>query len=292
MRDHTSKWHSLRVGGGALQRFALLYVQQGLPVTVQKGKEIQEEVKLSGITMGGTGHGSKYNTRIAYIPVFKRDRGDCPLADENFKYFDGYMIDFVDDKIAQGLPTATTKIRHDSGVAYDGCVVLIHEARSGKDELEILKLLMGLCRMLPYSTEAYGWFSTSEFATFVKACVNPTLGRIEYTKCAVTHNDVNSTNMAHKVTTTINLIKHLAGVLAIKQASIATYMQETVDTLDNPPKKIKTNVQTLHEQEGIYCAEEPVAKCLTVDKFGSKVLTPALNDLKANNAPYSQKGSR
>ena len=55
----------------AVQRIALMYVQQGLPITQTRGKTYQREVKLSGITMGGTGHGSKLNTHIAYLPVVK-----------------------------------------------------------------------------------------------------------------------------------------------------------------------------------------------------------------------------
>ena len=277
--------------GGALQRFAMIYVQQGMPLIDQNGVSTQHEIRLSGITMGGTGHGSKYNTRIGYIPVFKHDLGDCPLADENFKFFDGYLVDFI-DKIKEGLPLATTKIRHDSGVTYDGCVVLVHEARSSRDDVEILKLLMGLCKMLPYSQEPYGWFSTSEFATFVKAEINPTLGRVEYSKCHIVHNNINSTDMARKVTTTINLIKILAGILAVKESSISTYMQDTVNTRDDPQKRQKTTVQCLSEYEGIFCVEKNTASYVDVDKFATKVMKPALNDMKHKHVPYSVKGTR
>ena len=48
--------------------------------------------------MGGTGHGSKLNTRIAYIPVVKLHKEDSPLTSGAFQYFDGDMVDFIDEK--------------------------------------------------------------------------------------------------------------------------------------------------------------------------------------------------
>ena len=64
--------------GGGIHRLALLYVQQGLPVNFVTGSACQSEVRLSGITMGGTGHGSKLNTRIAYIFQLQKERRVMP----------------------------------------------------------------------------------------------------------------------------------------------------------------------------------------------------------------------
>ena len=222
---------------GALQRIALMHVQQGLPITQTRGKTYMREVKLSGITMGGTGHGSKLNTHIAYLPVIKQDEGDAPLSDPNFPYFDGYLVEFIDNKIANGEPIVTTKIRHDSCVAYDGCVVLVHEARLGSDEEQMTKLLIGLCRMLPYSTDPYGCYSTAGLAYFVKVELNVVSGEIEYCKCLIVHNTTDSVDMARKVTNILTLIKHIAGILAIKESSIDDYKRDTQGTRDNPQKK-------------------------------------------------------
>ena len=269
-----------------------MYVQQGLPISSSHGKTSQREVKLSGITMGGTGHGSKLNTRIAYIPVAKRNEGDAPLSDPNFPYFDGYLVEFVDNKIANGEAIAMTKIHHDSCVAYDGCVVLVHEARSGSDEEELTKLLMGLCRMLLYSTDPYGWYTTSGWAHFVKAEINVATGVIEYRKCSIVHNTTDSTNMDRKVTNIITLIKHLAGILAIKETSIDAYKRSTRGTRDNPQKKIKSGVLSLGEQEGLFCLEKAAIPALTADSFGEQVLRKGWNDIEAKAQPHSVKGSR
>ena len=117
--------------------------------------------------MGGSGHGSKYNTRIAYIPVAKREKKDNPLSFEHFKYFDGYLVDWIEKKIRNGEPVAMTKIRHDSGAVYDGCVLIVHEAQSETEPVELTKILMGLVRMLPYMTDPIGWYSNSDWAPSV-----------------------------------------------------------------------------------------------------------------------------
>ena len=55
----------------SVQHLALLYVQQDQIITFypSNGTQSQKCIKLQGITMGGTGHGSKLKTRISYIPV-------------------------------------------------------------------------------------------------------------------------------------------------------------------------------------------------------------------------------
>ena len=70
--------------GGAMTRLGLLYVQQAMPVDYYDNFPKQDEIRLSGLTMGGTGHGSKLNTRIIYVPVAKRDDCDHPLSDDMF----------------------------------------------------------------------------------------------------------------------------------------------------------------------------------------------------------------
>ena len=223
----------------SLQRLALIYVQQAATVTITAEKAVQKKVKLSSIAMGGTGHGNKLNTRIAYIPVHKRDHEDSPLTSEEFEYFDGHLVDFIDDKIKSGQPIATTEICHDSCVAYDSMPVLIHEAKSGPDHVEMLKLLMGLCRMFPYCNNPVGWLSGAEMATFVKAEINEQLGAIVYDVCYNAHNDVNSFDAMYRVHKTIDLIKMLAGILTAKELNVDVFKAARVGTRDNPQKKSK-----------------------------------------------------
>ena len=245
--------------GGALHRIALIYVQQAIPLNPDGS---QREIHACGLTMGGSGHGSKYNTRIAYIPVAKRDKKDNPLSSEDFKFFDGYLVDWIEKKIRNGEPVATTKIRHDSGAVYDGCVLIVHEAQSETEPVELTKILMGLVHMLPYTTDPIGWYSNSDWATFVRVRLNTRNGDIEYRTCATVHNDSTSTDMAHQVTQTMTLIKHLAGILERKDAFVQGYMDARRQinnrgpTRDTPQAKTKTSVAQLDAQEGIFTMEK------------------------------------
>ena len=158
---------------------------------------------------------------------------------EEFEYFDGYLVDFIDDKISNGKPIATTKICHDSCVAFDGMSVLIQEAKSGPDNVELLKLLIGLCRMFPYTNKPVGWLSSSEIPTFVLAELNNQRGVVEYTHCFDSYNDVNSFDRMNRVQKTLELIKRLSGILSHKEVNVDGYKLSCSCTRNNPQKKSK-----------------------------------------------------
>ena len=202
------------------------------------------------------------------------------------------MVDFIDKKVGTNRPLATTKIRHDSCAAYDGLVVLLHEAKSGPDSQEMLKLTMGLCRMLPYEKEAMGWLSDSKFVTWVKAEIDDTLGEISVKRCPELYNDVNDKNGDRRAQRVLNIIKRLGAILASKEHSLDKYLQVTAGSRDNPQKKTKLTVDTLDVQEGIFCAEEQAKAAVNVDEFGNEVLQKGWNDFHGKKAAYSQKGTR
>ena len=151
--------------GASMERLALLYVQQCQVIRTVKGKGMQEEIIQTGLTMGGAGFGSKYNTRVIYVPVCKDHEDDSPLTDVTFKYFDSYMIDYVENRIAKGLPVPSTQLRHDSGVVVDGITTFIHEARSQSMDIETLKVVLGECKMLPYTKYAPGMVTNGRTVT-------------------------------------------------------------------------------------------------------------------------------
>ena len=151
---------------------------------------------------------------------------------------------------------------------------------------------MGLCRMLPYSRQPIGWFSTSQFAHFVRVEINEQHGRIEYRRCPTIHNTIDSDDMAHKVTTVLTLIKCIAGILAGKETGIDSFMQTMQNTRNNPQKSVKSTVFALHVQEGVFSMEENAIEALCIDNFGDDVLKHGWQDIKNKAAPYSKKGSR
>ena len=280
--------------GGAIHRLAMEYVQAAWPLNNDGS---QRATKCCGITMGGSGHGSKYNTRIAYIPVGKRHKNDYPLSSVDFKYFDGYLVDWIEQKIANGYPVATTKIRHDSGVVYDGCLILCHEARSSSDTVEIMKLLMGMCRIKVYAQVPYAWYSTAEWAHFVRLELNDENGTLEYRKCSTIYNSANEADMDKKANSVMTLIKRIAGILMTKENNVDRYMARrravgTGGTRDDPQKSIKTHVYQMKAQEGIFTMEEEEAEAVDIDKFGTQVLKRGWKDIREKNIPFSRRGSR
>ena len=138
----------------------------------------------------------------------------------------------------------------------------------------------------------FGWFSTGEWAHFVKAEININAGCIEYRRCSTIYNTSDSNDMDHKVNTLITLIKRVAGILAIKENSIDGYLDIMKDTRDNPQKRVKNCVLSLGEQEGVFCLEENAIPALCQDGFGQEVLKRAWADIKSGSVPYSIKGTR
>ena len=62
--------------GGSLISMALLFVQHSLPLKdLPNGQKTQDRVLIEGVSLGGQAVGSKYNTRVCYMPVMKGDRG-------------------------------------------------------------------------------------------------------------------------------------------------------------------------------------------------------------------------
>ena len=277
--------------GGAIHRMAMAYVQAAWPL---ENDGSQRETKCCGITMGGSGHGSKYNTRIAYIPVGKRHKDDYPLLSAEFQYFDGYMVNWIEQKIATGAPVATTKIRHDSDVVYDRCLILCHEAKSSSDTVEIMKLLMGMCRIKVYAQVAYGWYSNSEWVHFVRLELNKENGTLEYRKCPTIYNSSKDDDMDRKANTVMTLIKRIAGILMTKENNVDRYMarRQALNTRDDLQKSIKTHVYQLKAQEGIFTMEEEEDAAVDIHKFGSQVLKRGWGDIRRGNRPYSIRGTR
>ena len=83
--------------GGSMLRIALVFVQQCRGIRTVDSVRIQDEIIQTGLTMGGSGFGSKYNTRVVYVPVSKGDALDSPLTDVTFRFFDSCMVDFIED---------------------------------------------------------------------------------------------------------------------------------------------------------------------------------------------------
>ena len=147
--------------GGSLIRMALLLVQQCIPPkTLPNGIKTQDHVQIEGVSLGGQAVGSKYNTRVCYMPVMKGDRDDDPLNDPRFAFYEGYFIEYLIEMLKSQKPIPSTKIRHDSLASYGEILLFVHEAKLGSLQEEIMKVVIGLCRMLPYSQKPRGMVTT------------------------------------------------------------------------------------------------------------------------------------
>ena len=140
---------------------ALLLVHQGLlPIPLPDERKTQACRQIEGVSLDGQAVGSKYNTRVCYMPVMKGDRDDDPLNDPRFVYYEGYFIDYIIEMLKSNKPIPTTKIQHDSLASYGEILLFGHEAKSGALQEEIMKVVIGLCRMLPYSQKPRGMVTT------------------------------------------------------------------------------------------------------------------------------------
>ena len=147
--------------GDSLIRMALLFVQHSLPLKdLPNGQKSQDRVLIEGVSLGGQAVGSKYNTHVCYMPVMKGDREDDPLNDPRFPFYEGYFINYLINLMKTHKPIPTTKIRHDSSASFGEILLFVHEPKSGALEEEIMKVVIGLCRMLPYSKKPRGMVTT------------------------------------------------------------------------------------------------------------------------------------
>ena len=176
--------HANRVAcqwGGALIRLALLLVQHAMLIVIHpNGKKTQECVMIEGSSLGGQGVGLKYNTRVVYFPVLKWQELDDLLNDEFFPFYEGYFIEYVCDLLKEGKVMPSTKICHDSCMSYGELLLFVHEAQSGSMEEYILKVVLGLCRMLPYSRRPCGIITSDHDITWVQIKLDHAKQRIVY----------------------------------------------------------------------------------------------------------------
>ena len=152
-------------------------------------------------------------------------------------------------------------------------------------------------RRIKFTTDPIGWYSNSNWATFVCMCLNQRNRDINYRTCTTVHNDTSSADMNHKVTQTMTLIKHLARILERKDAFVQGYMDVRRQINngglmhDTPEAKIQTNISQLDAQEGIFMMEEKEADTLNMDNIGTEILKKAWDDIRHKNQPYSRMGS-
>ena len=89
---------------------AMLLVQQCIPPkTLPNDIKTQDRVQIEGVSLGGQAAGSKYNTRVCYMPVMKGNRNDDPLNDPRFAFYEGYFIEYLIEMLKSQKPIQVPK---------------------------------------------------------------------------------------------------------------------------------------------------------------------------------------
>lgn len=271
--------------GGALIRLALLKAQNVVELGYPGGDACEHVIRycLEGVTMGGSGNGSKYNTRCCYIPVSKVGV-DNVLENPNFEYYNGYLVDYVHHRIKNNLPIASTKIRHDSGVVIGNVLIFVHEAESCTVEEEKNKVVLGLARMMPYMTVAYGIVTNVRYVTWYSLTLDDDNGELVLQSRRYMYYD----QIRHSRTDYLNwLISHLnklAEIFFRKGFSQYDYLKIMENSLDNPGEG-RNNFQRkkLREYECVF-SMDPASD--VEDDMKNEVILPAMEDIREKKEPY------
>ena len=252
------------------------------------GQKTQERVMIEGSSLSGQGVGSKYTTRVVYFPVLKWHQDDDPLNDPCFPYYEGYFIEHVCEMLKKGKAMPSTKIRHDSCVSFGELLMFVHEAQSGSMQEEILKVVLGLCHMLPYSRRPHGIIMTDHDITWLQIEIDHANQRIVYkTQPKLIFDRSDPREHEIYVPCILEIVKQIAGILFYKQTKINLIVPSMLKSCDNPNSGSPNfSVQALLETEGLFLMETVAKLGLNRYKYADEVMFKAEKDYHAKVAPH------
>ena len=129
--------HVLFLGGGGKCKF---FHQSEICAKTFFQSE-KDPITMIAENLGGSGHNSKMNARIIYVPVMTHRELDNPLNLSAFEDFQSYFIDHLQNRILQDNPVSTTAMQCNSCVTIEGRPVFVHETQSESMEFEEKKVI-------------------------------------------------------------------------------------------------------------------------------------------------------
>ena len=107
------------------------------------------EFRQTSESLGGSAHGSQYNTRVAYMTAKGHseysDRYENVQDDLEFEYYDEHVFDAMEQYLKQARKCPSMTFTHDFGDVYNNLMTVVGEAQSGSLDAEDLKLTLGGC---------------------------------------------------------------------------------------------------------------------------------------------------
>ena len=128
-------------------------------------KYINDKIKQVAESLGGSAHGSQYNTRVAYMNAIRHSKYDedtyeNALNDNEFDYYDQYVFEAMESYLHQSNKCPSTTFTHNFGATYGNLMTLVGECQSGTLDAEDVKLTLGGCRVLNYSKKTFSFLLT------------------------------------------------------------------------------------------------------------------------------------
>ena len=143
---------------------------------------INDEIKQAAEALGGSAHGSQYNTRVAYMNAIGHseydDNYENALNENEFDYYDEYVFDAMEAYLRQGMRCPSTTFTHDFGATYGNLMTLVGECQSGALDAEDVKLTLGGCRVLNYSKKAFTFLLTESKLKIMKMTREDDVGSV------------------------------------------------------------------------------------------------------------------
>ena len=150
---------------------------------------------------------------------------------------------------------------------------------------EMLKVVLGLCCMLPYSKRPHGIITSDCDITWVQIKLDHAKQRIVYKTQQMLIFDRND-KCEHETyfPCILEIVKQIAGILFYKQTKINLIVPCMLKSCDNPKSgSPKFAVQALSETEGLFSMETVVQHGLNRYNYADKVMLKVERDYHAKN---------
>ena len=141
--------------------------------------------------------------------------------------------------------------------SYGEILLFVHEAKSGTLQEEMMKVVIGLCRILPYSQKPRGMVTTDQEIYWIQVELDEINQRVVYCTQEQLNFDLakpkeHETYMCQM----LEIFNRIAGILYYKQDhidDILKFMHKLCDNLNRGRPDFV--VRSLRETEGIFCMD-------------------------------------
>ena len=153
---------------------------------------------------------------------------------------------------------------------------------------EILKVVLGLCHMLPYSRRPHGIIMTDCDIMWIQIEIDHANQRIVYkTQQKLIFDRSDPHEHETYVPCILEMVKQIVGILFYKQTKINLIVPSMLKSFDNPNSGSPNfSVQALLETEGLFPMETVAKLGLNRYKYADKVMFKVEKDYHAKVAPH------